>query len=105
MGEVVAFIWASLATLGVLAAAYVRWRAGGHTEAVTLWRDEAAAWRAKAERQDAAIAELTRRVDHLETENRVLRTLHDSRAEMVALRDTVERKLTELTAMLAHDGR
>lgn len=98
-----AWIWAALATLGALAAAWARIRAGNGETTVSVWRDEASAWRAKAERLEQAIAELTQRVDRLEAENRVLRTIADPRADMAALRSTLEHGFADLRALLGRE--
>lgn len=98
--EIAGLIWGGTATIGAIAAAAVRWRSSSDETTAALWRDEAAAWRAKAERLDAAVAGLERRVEHLEQENKILRTLHDSREEMTALRDAITQGFSTLTNLL-----
>jgi len=101
MIELALTIWGSILTIGALAAAWVRWRGGKTEETAKVWREEAAAWRAKAERMERELADLRRRVERLEAENQVLRELHDSRAEIAALRETVNQSMAELRTLIA----
>ncbi|GAB3847294.1 hypothetical protein GCM10029963_28500 [Micromonospora andamanensis] len=104
--EIAGFVWAGMATLAALAAAVVRWRSTSDETTAALWKEEAAAWKAKAERLDAAFTALEKRVEHLESENKMLRALHDNREEMNALRDAITQGFSTLTNLLIiHQGR
>lgn len=100
MTEIAAFVWAGLATIGALGAAFIRWRSSSDETTAVLWREEAAAWKAKAERLEQSLLDLTRRVDHLEAENKALRTLHDSRSDVAALRESLTSGLADIRARL-----
>lgn len=98
--EFAAWIWAGTATVAAAAAALVRVRSGVDETTAQLWREEAEAWKAKAERLEEALNDLTRRVANLESENQTLRALHDSRAEVLSLRDAVLPVLAEIRMRL-----
>lgn len=98
--EVAAFVWAALATVGAFGAAFVRWRSSVDETTTAVWREEAEAYKAKAERLEVLIRDLARRVSHLEAENTTLRALHDSRAEVLSLREAVMPALAEIAARL-----
>lgn len=98
--NVAAFVWAAVATLGALSAAFVRWRSGADETTKDLWREEAEAWKAKAERLEILLGDLTRRVENLEAENQTLKALHDSRAEVLSLREAIMPVLADISARL-----
>lgn len=102
--EIAAFIWAGLATIGALAAAFTRWRSGSDETTAVLWQAEAVAWKAKAERLEVDLSNLTRRVDAIEAENNALRTLHDSREEMAATRAMMAVGFDQILKHLTKDG-
>lgn len=79
-------IFGAITILGLLATAYVRWRSSSVETTATLWKEEAEAWKAKANRLEEMYSSLEKRVDHLEAENRMLRELHDSKREIGELR-------------------
>jgi predicted nucleic acid-binding Zn-ribbon protein len=93
-------VWAAVATIGALGAAFVRWRSDSDETTALLWKEEAEAWKAKAERLESALASLEKRVDLLEQENHVLRAMHDSRDEMAALRTAVIEGFADLRALV-----
>lgn len=93
-------IWGGLATIGALAAAVVRIRSDSDETTAALWKEEAEAWKARALRLDEAFTALEKRVDHLESENKMLRALHDNREEMNALRDAITQGFSTLTNLL-----
>lgn len=95
------FVWAGLATVAALAAAVARWRSSSDETTATLWKDEAAAWKAKAERLEKALEDLTKRVEHIEQENTVLRTLNSNTGEIVALRVTMNEGFASILSAIA----
>lgn len=97
---IAASIWAAIATIGAVAAAVIRWRSSADETTAELWKGEAEAYKAKAERLEAAFYALERRVEHLESENRALRALHDSREEMLALRIAITEGFSDLKTIL-----
>lgn len=94
--EFAGWIWAGLATIGAVAAAIIRWRSSSDETTAALWKEEAAAWKAKAERLDSSLAALEKRVEHLESENKMLRALHDNREEMISLRIAITEGFSDL---------
>lgn len=100
MMELAAFIWAGIATIGAVAAAFTRWRSASTETVSVLWREEAEAQKARADRLETTVNELSRRMDALEAENKSLRTLHDTRDEMAALRSAVTAGLADLHNLL-----
>lgn len=100
MIEVALWIWSCLATIGALASAFVRWRSSADETTGRLWKDEAEAWKAKAERLESMYTDLAKRVDNLESENRTLRALHDNREEMLALGKVITEGFADLKTIL-----
>lgn len=95
---VVAAVLTVGAAVGVL---WARMRSSADETTAGLWRGEAEAQKARADRLEAALAALERRVDHLEAENKTLRALHDGRDEMRALRDEMRRGFATIGDALA----
>ncbi|WP_200209106.1 hypothetical protein [Micromonospora coerulea] len=93
-------IWGSIATVGAIAAAFIRWRSTSDETTAALWKEEAEAWKARAIRLDESFSALEKRVDHLESENKMLRALHDNREEMNALRDAITSGFSTLSNLL-----
>lgn len=90
------------AAVGIL---WARMRSSADETTAVLWRGEAEAQKARADRLEAALAALERRVDHLESENKTLRALHDGRDEMRLLRDEMRRGFAVIAEALAvNDG-
>lgn len=94
----------ALGLVALLAAGVARWRASSDETTKELWKAEAEAWKAKAVRLEAALMALEKRVDHLEEENRSLRSLHDSSAAIAALRADMSAGFLTL-AELIREGR
>lgn len=97
------WVWSALATIGAGGMAYVRWRSDSTETTAAVWREEAQAWKAKADRLEKSLADLTRRVDKLEAENNVLRSVADPRAEISALRDAVVSGFAEMRVTIGGD--
>src|SRR4051794_40170331 len=79
------WVWGGLATLAAIAASWVRIRSSVDEETLTLWKGEAEAWKARAERIETEFEDIRRRVEHVEAENRLLRELHSNRADVATL--------------------
>ncbi|WP_144121121.1 hypothetical protein [Catellatospora sichuanensis] len=103
--EIAALIWGSVATIGAVSAAFVKWRATSDETTSALWRDEAAAWKAKAERLEAALNTLEKRVDALESENKILRSMHDTREELAAMRTAMADGFSSLREIMSIEGK
>lgn len=94
---------ALIAVLTVGAAAGILWarmRSSADETTAGLWRGEAEAQKARADRLEAALAALERRVDHLEAENKTLRALHSGRDEIQALRDEMRQGFAQIANAL-----
>ncbi|MEV6638095.1 hypothetical protein AB0M54_45970 [Actinoplanes sp. NPDC051470] len=89
-----------VALVALIAVAVVRWRSTSDEETSRLWKGEAEAQKARADRLESGLADLTRRMTALEEENRVLRSLYDSREEMAQLRHAMTDGFTTLASLL-----
>jgi TolA-binding protein len=94
--------WAfgALATLGALAAAYVRVRSSVDNQTAEIWKGEAEAQKARADRLEAQLDELSGRVARLEAENRHLSELVTGQAAIAELRSIVMTQHQELTSLI-----
>lgn len=90
------FIWGSLATIGMLASAFVRWRSSSDETTGALWKGEAEAQKARADRLEDALNSLEKRVERIEQENETLRALHNYRDELSALRTGIDSVLASI---------
>ena len=91
------------AVLGLMALAGAVWgkfRTSADESTLAVWKGEAEAQKARADRLEAGLADLTRRMAALEDENRVLRSLYDSREEMTQLRRVMTDGFTTLALLL-----
>jgi Tfp pilus assembly protein PilN len=89
-----------LALVGLIAVVVARWRTTSDETITKLLRDERDLYRDKADRLDKQIAALEMRVQALEQENRTLRALHDSRAEMAKIRHAMTEGFTTLSTIM-----
>jgi TolA-binding protein len=98
--------WAfgALATVGALAAAYVRVRSSVDNQTAEIWKGEAEAQKARADRLEAQLDELSGRVARLEAENRHLSELVTGQAAIAELRSLVMTQHQELTSLLRPEG-
>jgi TolA-binding protein len=94
--------WAfgALATVGALAAAYVRVRSSVDNQTAEIWKGEAEAQKARADRLEAQLDELSGRVARLEAENRHLSELVTGQAAIAELRSIVMTQHQELTSLI-----
>jgi hypothetical protein len=94
--------WAfgALATVGALAAAYVRVRSSVDNQTAEIWKGEAEAQKARADRLEVALAELSERVARLEAENRHLSELVTGQAAIADLKALVLAQHQELTSLI-----
>ncbi|MDG4826015.1 hypothetical protein O7635_29550 [Asanoa sp. WMMD1127] len=88
-GTVIASLAGFLGLVALGGVFWARFRTAADETTAALWKEEAQAWKSKAERLEAAFASLEKRVGHLEAENVMLRQLHDSRQEMADLRAAI----------------
>lgn len=94
------WIVGGLAISGALAAAWVKVRSSIDNQTAEIWKNEAEAQKARADRLEFAIRELTERVSSLESENRQLRELVSGTAAIADLRLLVVEQHAELKALL-----
>lgn len=64
-------------------------RAKAQTSAVEVWRGEAEAQKARADRLEASVDDLTARVSRLEVENKSLARLATGKRELAEIKDIV----------------
>jgi len=76
-------------------------RSDAPAETARLWRENAEAERARAERLDAAVTELTRRVDRLEAENAALRSVVSADKAIADLSARLDAARAEILAAIA----
>lgn len=102
-GGVATAVLSLLGLAAVIGAIWARLRSSSDETTAELWRQEAEARKAQTERLIAEIASLRVRVEHLESENKMLRTLHDNREEMTALKEAITAGFASLsTLLIAH---
>ena len=90
----------ALATLGALAAAYVRVRSSVDNQTAEIWKGEAEAQKARADRLEAQLDELSGRVERLEAEKRHLSELVTGQAAIAELRSLILAQHQELTSLI-----
>ncbi|MEV5080335.1 hypothetical protein AB0K74_16395 [Streptomyces sp. NPDC056159] len=94
------WVFGGLATLGALGAAYVRVRSSVDNATAEIWKGEAEAQKARADRLETQLDELTSRVARLEAENRHLSELVTGTAAITELKSIVVAQHQELTDLL-----
>jgi hypothetical protein len=94
------WIFGSFAGIGALAAAYVRIRSSVDDQTAAIWKGEAEAQKARADRLEAALKELTERVNRLEAENRHLTELVTGAAAVAELKSLVIAQHDELVSLI-----
>jgi hypothetical protein len=94
--------WAfgAIAALGALGAAYVRVRSDADNATAEIWKGEAEAQKARADRLETQLAELTSRVLRLESEREMLISMATGTAAIADLRALVVLQHDELKALL-----
>ncbi|MER7445043.1 hypothetical protein [Micromonospora avicenniae] len=100
VGAILGVLVSVLALAALIGLVWARVRSSADETTAALWKEEAAAWKAKAERLEQAFTALEKRVEHLESENKMLRALHDNREEMNALRDAITQGFSTVTNLL-----
>lgn len=98
---VAGWVFGSLAILGALGAAYVRVRSSVDNATAEIWKGEAEAQKARADRLEMQLEELTGRVARLEAENRHLSELVTGTAAIAELRALAVHQHEELKALLS----
>ncbi|MFE0648542.1 hypothetical protein ACFVZH_08150 [Streptomyces sp. NPDC059534] len=95
--------WAfgALAAVGALAAGYVRVRSSVDNQTAEIWKGEAEAQKARADRLEAQLDELSGRVARLEAENRHLSELVTGQAAIAELRSLMVTQHQELTSLIS----
>jgi chromosome segregation ATPase len=98
--SIAGWVFGGAAGLGALAAAFVRIKSSVDNQTAEIWKGEAEAQKARADRLEMQLAELTERVGRLEAENRHLSELVTGQAAMAELRSLVVTQHNELTSLL-----
>ncbi|WP_326827357.1 hypothetical protein [Streptomyces sp. NBC_01751] len=97
---VAGWVLGATAVLGSLAAAFVKIRSSVDNQTAEIWKGEAEAQKARADRLETALTELSERVARLEAENRHLSELVTGQAAISELRTLVLSQHRELTALI-----
>ena len=95
---VAGWVFGALAAIGALASAYVKVRSSVDDTTVSIWKGEAEAQKARAERLEMALTELTERVARLEAENRRLAELVTGAAAIAELKALVIEQHADIVA-------
>lgn len=98
--NVAGWVFGALAVLAALGAAYVRVRSSVDNATAEIWKGEAEAQKARADRLEMALKELTDRVARLEAENRHLSELVTGTAAIAELKTLVTAQHEELTSLI-----
>ncbi|MFI8237609.1 hypothetical protein ACIF83_10210 [Streptomyces sp. NPDC085866] len=102
--NIAGWLFGGLASLAALGAAYVRVRSSVDDQTAQIWKGEAEAQKARADRLEAALSELADRVARLEAENRHLSELVTGTAAIAELKTLVISHHEEITSLLRTDG-
>jgi hypothetical protein len=94
------WVFGSVTGIGALAAAYVRVRSSVDDQTAEIWKGEAEAQKARADRLEMALRELTDRVVRLEAENRHLSELVTGTAAIAELKTLVIAHHEEITSLI-----
>lgn len=89
-----------LTILGLVAVAFVYARGVARKTAAELWRDEATAQKARADRLEAVVADLTKRVDRLEATNEQLAQMASGKAAVAELQTHIDHQHAELVSLI-----
>jgi hypothetical protein len=95
------WVFGSLAVLGALGAAYVRVRSSVDNATAEIWKGEAEAQKARADRLEMQLDELTGRVMRLESEREMLISMATGTAAIAELRALAVRQHDELKSLLS----
>ncbi|MFD6970133.1 hypothetical protein [Streptomyces sp. NPDC059949] len=93
------WVFGALATFGAVGAAYVRVRSDTDNATAEIWKGEAEAQKARADRLEEQLKELTGRVSRLEAENRHLSELVTGQAAIAELKAVVTAQHQELISL------
>jgi hypothetical protein len=94
------WVFGGAAGLGALAAAFVRVKSSVDNQTAEIWKGEAEAQKARGDRLEAALQELSDRVGRLEAENRHLAELVTGQAAISELTSLVIANHRELTSLI-----
>lgn len=89
-----------LTILGLLAGAIVYFRGSSRKSSAELWRDEAAAQKARADRLETEVQSLAKRVDRLEAINEQLAQMASGAAAIVELRAHIDHQHAETVTLI-----
>jgi TolA-binding protein len=98
------WVFGALATLGAVGAAYVRFRSDTDNATAEIWKGEAEAQKARADRLEEQLKELTGRVSRLEAENRHLSELVTGQAAIAELKSLVVTQHQDLISLLRSEA-
>lgn len=95
-------ILAIFGVLGVLGSAFAILKASSKTASVNLWREEAEAQKARADRLELTVADIESRLKVLETENKRLADMATGRSAIEALGLIIHGNHVETMARIDH---
>jgi hypothetical protein len=94
------WVFGSVAGVGALAAAWIRVRSSVDDQTAAIWKGEAEAQKARADRLEVALRELADRVARLEETNRHLSELVTGSAAIAELKSLVTAQHEELSSLI-----
>ncbi|MGV9815472.1 hypothetical protein ACWDTQ_26620 [Streptomyces cellulosae] len=92
--------FAAIAALAAIGAAYVRVRSSVDNATAEIWKGEAEAQKARADRLEAELGMLSARVSRLESERELLLNMATGTAAIAELRAVVDQHHEELKTLL-----
>lgn len=100
-GTYAAWIFGALAAVSTVAAAYVLVRSSVDNQTAAIWKGEAEAQKARADRLEEELELLSARVTRLEQEREVLLTAATGSAAIAELKALVEQQHEELKRLMS----
>ncbi|MET9729332.1 hypothetical protein ABZZ79_01315 [Streptomyces sp. NPDC006458] len=94
------WVFGALAGIGALAAAFVKVKSNVDNATAEIWRGEAEAQKARADRLEAEFGELSARVTRLEQERELLLSMATGQTAIVELRTAMTAQLDEIKSLL-----
>lgn len=98
--NIAAWFFGACAFLGALGAAFVRFRSSVDNATAEIWKGEAEAQKARADRLEAELGLLSARVSRLESERELLLNMATGTAAIAELRAVVDQNHDELKSLL-----
>lgn len=106
--EIVGLAAGALVSLAAIAAlvgfVWARFRTSADETTSRVWKEEAEAQKARADRLEASLNSLAVRVERLEHENETLRDLATGKGELIALRADIGAGFARLEGLLTVGG-